>query len=205
MPHAGHMAHNIHFKLSTKSWWSNHIRTVLSAFIHAVFLALTHSTVLQLHDMTRMQMHRHACAIASILERDISTFLSVTDTHVRMYVCIIAIIDPGLFASWYKNIYTCIHALVVELRIVWWWLLSLVWCGTKMVVHRTILVPDWPPVKITHIVVWLSCDTVTLQVATAIGHSTIVYTIPRVYTYMCRQLQYWLCVCVSEKLKDVSK
>ena len=89
MPHAGHMAHDIHFELSTKSWWSNRIRTVLSAFIYAVFLALTHSAVLQLHDMTRIQMHSHACAIASIPECDISTFLSVTDTYVRMYVCIL--------------------------------------------------------------------------------------------------------------------
>ena len=48
-------------------------------------------------------------------------------------------------------------------------------------------------------------DTVTLQVATAIGHSTIVYTMSLVYTYMCPQLQYWLCMCVSEKLKDGNK
>ena len=98
----------------------------------------------------------------------------------------IARIDPGLFASRYKNE----NSVLVALFTVSGW-----FGGTKMVVHRTILVQDWPPVKL-HTLSYESCDTVTLQLATAIGHSTIVYTIPRVYTCVLNYSTGCVCVCV---------
>ena len=47
-----------------------------------------------------------------------------------------------------------------------------------------------------HTLSYESCDTVTLQLATAIGHSTIVYTIPRVYTCVLNYSTGCVCVCV---------
>ena len=63
-----------------------------------------------------------------------------------------------------------------------------------MVVHRTILVPDWPPVKLSYDChVTLSHCNWSLQLVTAIGHNSILC---HVYIRTCVLNYSTGCVCV---------